>query len=207
MDTLAERESINNLYLTTSPKSDVMFTKSEFKEIQFKNLKKNSCILNIVVSAISILLSALYIYGTAKACNLNSNYKPSYETKFYKTYNHILMIVPISLTATTVSLTVMSFMMMNRLRYRLDHTDYGRKLWCVIITQIISLLLGTLDFVLFEYVDSVKAFWYANDLRESIQIILINLLVFQLPMLTQLSCLFFGYIRHSKTKKQAQSNS
>ena len=87
-----------------------------------------------MISAIVVLLSAIYIYSTAEACYLNINFKPSDYDKLMRTYNHIIMIVPISLAASTVSLTVMSFIMMNKLRYRLDDTDYGRKLWCVIIT-------------------------------------------------------------------------
>ena len=103
----------------------------------------------------------------------------------------------------------MSLIMMHRLRNRFHglYTDYGRKLWCVIITQIISLLLGTLFYVLLFYVDSVTAFFLKNDFLQCLQVFLLNLFTFQLPMATQLSCLFFGYIRHSRAKKYAQSNS
>ena len=140
---------------------------------------------------------------------MNLNFKPSYWDKLIRTYDRTYMLNAVSLAVLTVALAVMSLLMMHRLSNRFHglYTDYGCKLWYVIITQIISLLLGTLMYILLNYDQSVMEFFLKNDFLQCLQVFLLNLFTFQLPMATQLSCLFFGYIRHSRAKEYAQSNS
>ena len=91
----------------------------------------------------------------------------------------------------------MSLMLMYRLRHRFHglYTDYGCKLWLLVIIQIVSLFIGTAIFGL-GYCDAWLNFWVANELRVNIYNSIIAICTQYVPMLTQLSSLAFSYIRH-----------
>ena len=100
----------------------------------------------------------------------------------------------------TITLTVMSFMLMHRLRNRFHglYTDYGRRLWKGVIIHIIALSIGATFYLLFYYCEAWVTFWTQTVARIEIIMSMTSLFTFTVPMIPQISCLFFGYIRHKK---------
>ena len=128
MDIFAEREGINDLSLMNSTRSNVTTKTPDFKEIQFKNFRKNRCIIYAVISTISFLISALYIYNASMACHLNLDFKDGDNKKLDRVYNSVYLLDIIIPTILIICLTLMGYKMMKRLRYRFHglYTDYSR---------------------------------------------------------------------------------
>ena len=106
----------------------------------------------------------------------------------------------INLAGFTVILTVFSLIMMRKLRLRFKslYTEYGCSLRTVFIVQAITILLMTIDSLLDFYSDSWLNLWRKNEDIYSILRVLGNIVNWIIPMIAQLSCLIFGYIRHTQ---------
>ena len=102
----------------------------------------------------------------------------------------------------TVVLVFMSLLMMCKLRIRFNdfYTEYGCFLWTVVIIQAISLLFKTTtDILLFYDFDAVGDILdECSDFTLIILAIIYNIVALIVPILTQLSCLIFCWIRHRK---------
>ena len=110
------------------------------------------------------------------------------------------MLISVNYVMLSVITVVLSVMLMYRFRNRFHglYTDYGRSLWKGVIIHIIALSIGTTFFLLYSYCYIWIDFWIQNDAREITLETLTSLFTFIVPMIPQLSCLFFGYIRHKK---------
>ena len=106
----------------------------------------------------------------------------------------------INLAGFTVILTVFSLIMMRKLRLRFKslYTEYGCSLRTVFIVQAITILLMTIDSLLDFYSDNWLNLWRKNKDIYSVLRVLGNIVNWIIPMIAQLSCLIFGYIRHTK---------
>ena len=103
----------------------------------------------------------------------------------------------------TILPSIVNIVIMHKLRgpwYDDLYTDYGCKIQTVMIIQVVSILFATT----FNYMynnDSWKHFWYQSTLRHVIYSVSFNLTGYIIPMVTQLSALIFGYIRHKKSNQ------
>ena len=90
MDIFAEREGLNDT-LTSSTKTmlNVTNNKPDFKLIQLNNFRKSRYIINAVVSATSILISAVYTYNAYEVCHLTLNYNENNLDKLHETFHRI----------------------------------------------------------------------------------------------------------------------
>ena len=89
-----------------------------------------------------------------------------------------------------------------RLRFKSLYTEYGCSLRTVFIVQAITILLMTIDSVLDSYSETWHRVWRNNDKIYSILRVLGNIVNWIIPMIAQLSCLIFGYIRHTKPNEE-----
>ena len=91
--------------------------------------------------------------------------------------------------------------MMCLLRNRFDdfYAEYGCFLWTVVTVQALSLLIQTTINALLNYNKAVIDFQYESKqfkpVLHSIFRVIYNIVAFIVPMLTQLSCLIFVWIR------------
>ena len=132
------------------------------------------------------MISVFYIINTTKACKLNLNYKSSDKERLEQIYDNIYLLNAIFIASCSVLAIVMGLMMAYRLRYPFFglYTDYGLKLVLAIITQILTLLTSTILNALDEYNEAWNAFFFANETREIIYIVIYGLFVYILPMMS-----------------------
>ena len=104
----------------------------------------------------------------------------------------------------TIGQIVMSVFMMCLLRNRFDdfYAEYGCFLWTVVTIQALSLLIQTTCNALLTQNEAVSNFvyetlWLKPVLNSTLNIIY-DIVAFIVPMLTQLSCLIFVWIRYSE---------
>ena len=95
------------------------------KEKELAKLKKWFCILLACFLLTALAYSILYFFFVKKYCHKLEDYWDRY-TKFLKI---------VSFTTLTVTLTVLSLVMMRRIRTKFHalYKDYGHKLWFVVI--------------------------------------------------------------------------
>ena len=79
-------------------------------------------------------------------------------------------------------------------------TKYGHKLVLVIVPQIITLLISTIYFAVYEYDVDFVVFFSSTKARYNVYIIINELVLSILPMMASLSCLIFAYMRHKQEK-------
>ena len=96
----------------------------------------------MVFAVIVFALTFVYMFLTRRVCVLIYDKEPSLYM--------IRLAIMINSTLLTIVLLVISFMMMHRLRYRFHglYTDYGKKLWFILIVQVISIAFSALLLVL-----------------------------------------------------------
>ena len=98
--------------------------------------------------------------------------------------------------------------MMCKLRVRFGdfYIEYGCFLKTVVIVQAISLIIQTPTNILLYFDDSLYKFYReSNGVTKIILAIIYNIVTFIVPILTQLSCLIFGWIRLRRGPNQIQS--
>ena len=79
------------------------------------------------------------------------------------------------------------------------YSEYGRTLWTAIILQAISLTILTLNNILLVYSTSFDKFKDDNkDVLHCLFELFYNIVSWIIPLVVQLSCLIFGYIRHKR---------
>ena len=102
----------------------------------------------------------------------------------------------------TVMLVSLSLTMMRKLRIRFEdfYVEYGCFLWTVVIIQAISVIIQTSTNILLYYNESFYHFYnhLCNDVTYVTLAVIYNIVAVIVPMLTQLSCLIFGWIRYRK---------
>ena len=101
----------------------------------------------------------------------------------------------------------MSLSLMCKLRIRFDdfYAEYGCILWIVFIIQALSMLILSICKGLIIYNDAIRE--STNDISEKLFwtfTVIYNIVTFIVPLLTQLSCLIFGWIRHRRGLRQPQ---
>ena len=109
----------------------------------------------------------------------------------------------INLAVFTIILSIVNVILLCKLRNRFDdfYADYGCSLKTIFIIQVLSILCLTVTSILDYYTD----LWDTNIQQDKLSIHLLtvfgNITNWVMPMVTQLSCLIFGYIRHKNPNK------
>ena len=107
-------------------------------------------------------------------------------------------------TIFTTMIILMSLSLMCKLRVRFYdfYTEYGCILWTFFTIQALSMSMKTTIEALLNYSDAVNdlkhQFEKSNEVLYSILYIIYNIVKTIVPMITQLSCLIFGWIRHRR---------
>ena len=124
-------------------------------------LKWHNRIIFSIISIVALIISVPYVLNVTEYCEASFDGNKPEDGKLL---NYIILLESISLATLTVALTVMSLMLMHRLRNRFHglYTDYSRSLWIVVITQIVSLCIGATLWVLEFYCKGWKDFWNKN---------------------------------------------
>ena len=110
----------------------------------------------------------------------------------------------INLVVFTVILLIVSLMMMRKIRLRFHslYTEYGCSLRTVYIVQGISILSLTVFSLLEYYSDSWSMLYDSNPVLFTFLCVLGQIMNWIIPMIAQLNCLIFGYIRHTKPHQE-----
>ena len=101
----------------------------------------------------------------------------------------------------------MSFILLSKLKNKFDdfYAEYGCYLWTVFIIQALSLLILATTQALLFIDDSIYSLTDQmidkNPVTFCIYTIIYNIVTWISAMLTQLSCLVFGWIRYRKDAK------
>ena len=151
-------------------------------------------IIYAVVTIASLVIFAFYTEYLIKYSNLI--YKDD-ESEYEKIYRKAELMNTECSAATTVIQLMMIFGIKcsKSLRFYGFHADYGHILNFVISVQIILICLSVLFDSLYHYNESFHNFWHNNGSLYSLYRFIDNLF-FIVPMMSQLSCLIFGYFRH-----------
>ena len=103
----------------------------------------------------------------------------------------------------------MGFILLSKLKNRFDdfYAEYGCYLWTVFIIQALSLLILVITQALLILDDSIYDFFIVetNDVTFCICSIIYHIVAHITTMLTQLSCLMFGWIRYRKDAKKRKT--
>ena len=85
-------------------------------------------------------LAFLYMFLTGRYCI------SIYDNKHYEAYEQINFVISINGSLLTIVLLIMTLMIMHRLKNRFHglYTDYGKKLWIILIVQVVSLAISTI---------------------------------------------------------------
>ena len=103
----------------------------------------------------------------------------------------------INLVGFTVILSIVSLMMMRKIRLRFDslYTEFGCRLRTVYIAQWISIMLLAVLSLIDYFKGTLDLIDEANTVMLSVLRVFTHIILWIIPMITQLSCLIFGYIR------------
>ena len=143
-------------------------------------------------------LSSIYIYY---AVRLSHDSSTDSENEYYTDLEKTGTIQWIISAIFTVMMILMSLSLMFKLRIRFFdfYTEYGCFLWSVFTIQALSLLIMTTIKILLLYNDAVIDYKYeSNSVFFSILQVIYHIFIMVVPMITQLSCLIFGWIRQRR---------
>ena len=147
-----------------------------------------------IVGIISTVISILYIRYLIIFCEtITAN---DHETKLETYHNMELLHHICSMTLNFIQI-LMSFVILcsKSLRFYGFHSDY-RVIFCFLIPfQIIWACLGTTNYILRTVNDNWLDFWLSHDV-EFIIFDTTGNFFFAVSMISQLSCLIFGYFRY-----------
>ena len=94
---------------------------------------------------------------------------------------------------------------MNKLKNKFDdfYAEYGCYLWTIVTIQALSLLFLTTIDAIYNIVDAVNDLfdYEMGDVPYCICVVIYHIVVWIPAMLTQLSCLIFGWIRYRRDSK------
>ena len=114
-------------------------------------------------------------------------------------------------TIFTTMIILMSLSLMIKLRVRFYdfYREYGCFLWAIFTVQAVSMIIKTTIEALIIENDTAYDFrhelYNSNPVLYSILKVIYNIVALIVPMITQLSCLIFGWIRHKRGVNQPQS--
>ena len=179
----------------------------EKKEKHLKGFRLKSFVMNIVVLVLALTLGIVYVYY-AVALGLDIfNPDPRESAKdFYADYNATRKMQWIISAIFSGAIIVLSVALMIKLKVRFDdfYAEYGCFLWTVFSVQALSMIIQTTVEVLRIYDEAVIELpTKINDVPYVILTIVVNTVTTIVPMLTQLSCFIFGWIRHRRPATQA----
>ena len=108
----------------------------------------------------------------------------------------------ISIAIFSVAIIWMSFVLMCKLRHRFDdfYGEYGCYLWTIVTIQALSLIVLFTSQALLNSSKVVYQYFFfeISNLNYHICWIIFNIVAVIVPIITQLSCLIFGWIRYRR---------
>ena len=96
-----------------------------------------------------------------------------------------------------------------KIRFYYFYLEYGCFLWTIVTIQALSLLIQTTIDALISENEALNNFVYedlSNPILHIILEIIYNVVAFIVPLLTQLSCLIFVWIRNRRGSKQLKTS-
>ena len=99
---------------------------------------------------------------------------------------------------------------MRKLKHRFDdfYGEYGCYLWTIVTIQALSLIVLTTTQAILLTNETVYHFFYVelDGVSYLIFWVIYDIVAIIVPMMTQLSCLIFGWIRYRRGENQLKSN-
>ena len=181
----------------------------EQKARHLRGFQRKSCIMNVVVAVLAATLGIVYVYyAVALGLDIFNPSPRESAIDFYADYNATRKMQWILSAIFSGAIIVLSVALMIKLKVRFDdfYAEYGCFLWAVFSVQALSMIIQTTVEVLRIYDEAVIELpTKIKVVPYSILTVVVNIVTTIVPMLTQLSCLIFGWIRHRRPAAQPQA--
>ena len=104
-----------------------------------------------MIIVLSIIISVFYYYKGIETCNFFFENEGTLRNQLDQVFRYRDTLNTVIFSSFAALAIVMSLMMVFRIRnpFKGLYFDYGLKLWIVILIQIMSLLLGTIWYILY----------------------------------------------------------